>query len=78
MSDQAIYNIVKLRSAQAGIPTISPHDMRRSLATTLLNERKEPIKRVQKILRHADIRTTALYISDDDEENRLAISQLRT
>jgi len=77
MSEQSIYNIVRSRSNQAGIPPLSPHDMRRSLATDLLNKQKEPIKRVQQIMRHSDIRTTAIYIRDDEEENRIAISSLR-
>jgi len=77
MSEQSIYNIVRSRSNQAGIPPLSPHDMRRSLATDLLNKQKEPIKRVQQIMRHSDIRTTAIYIRDDEEENRKAISSLR-
>lgn len=77
MSEQSIYNIVRGRSQQAGIPLISPHDMRRSLATDLLNEKKVPIKRVQNIMRHADIRTTAIYVRDDEDENRKAIKSLR-
>jgi len=77
MSEQSIYNIVRMRSNQAGIPPVSPHDMRRSLASDLLNKKKEPIKRVQKIMRHSDIRTTAIYIRDDEEANRKAISTLR-
>jgi len=78
MSEQSIYNIVRSRSQQAGIPLISPHDMRRSLATHLLNEKNVPIKRVQNIMRHADIRTTAIYVRDDEDENRKAINGLRS
>lgn len=77
LSEQSIYNIVRNRSKEAGIPLLSPQDMRRSLAIDLLNKKNISLKNAQNIMRHADIRTTVLYSRSDVDEIRNTIVNLR-
>lgn len=60
MTNQAIYNILKKRSEQAGVPDFSPHDMRRSFVSDLLDAGAD-IATVAKMAGHASVNTTARY-----------------
>jgi site-specific recombinase XerD len=78
LSDVAIRDILKRTALLAGIDpsSLSPHDMRRSRITHLLDEGYK-LRDVQALARHANANTTAKYDRSDREENlrRLINSQ---
>lgn len=60
---------------EVGIPTGSIYLARHSYATTLLRSGTN-IRVVQRLLRHSDLSTTAIYTAVDEDEMRAAVNRL--
>jgi integrase len=60
LGEKGIYLMVKRYGALAGMPAITPHDLRRALGTHLLKVTGN-IRIVQEILGHSNVNTTQAY-----------------
>lgn len=69
MNRNIIYEIVKVYAEKAGLEDVSPHTLRHSFATHLVQNRAD-IRSVQQMLGHADISTTQIYTHMTDTHLR--------
>jgi len=74
-SVQAIYQILQRRSDQAGIAPVSPHDLRRTVISVLLESGVDLVK-VSKMVGHTDPKVTARYDRRPELENAAAAARL--
>lgn len=75
MSSEAVLLILKKRSAEAGIEYFSPHDLRRTFCSDLLDAGVD-IVTVQKLVGHASPLTTSKYDRRGEETKRKAVQNL--
>jgi len=71
MTEQAIYYLLNVRGESAGIKHFSPHDLRRSFITELLDKGAD-ISTVQKLAGHSSIQTTVRYDRRGEKAKRKA------
>lgn len=75
MTPQAIYNMLNKRAQEAGIKNFSPHDLRRTFISHLLDKGAD-LATVSKMAGHANIQTTARYDQRPEEAKRKAAELL--
>ena len=75
MTEQAIYNLLLSRAEKAKINRFSPHDLRRSFISDLLDKGAD-ISVVSSLAGHANIQTTAKYDRRGEEAKKKATGLL--
>jgi len=76
LSTQAIWYVLARRAEQAKVKDISPHDLRRSFVSDLLDKGAD-ISTVQKLAGHANIQTTQRYDKRGEQTKRDAVAMLK-
>lgn len=77
LSPQAVYYILKSRQKQAGVASFSPHDLRRTTITDML-EADIDVLTVSAIAGHASADTTRRYDKRPEDTKRAAAEKLRS
>jgi len=75
MTPKTIYKMLAKRATEAGVKSFSPHDMRRTFVSDLLDAGAD-ITTVSKMAGHASVTTTAHYDRRPEEAKRKAASLL--
>ncbi len=71
ISSQTVYEIIVRRYKESGLERLTPHDLRRTYATNLL-ESGTDIFIVQELMGHSHLNTTKTYDKRGDEEKVIA------
>jgi site-specific recombinase XerD len=71
LTGQAIYNMLRKRASEAGVSAFSPHDLRRTFISHLLDAGAD-LSAVRQLAGHSSISTTARYDRRDESMKRSA------
>ena len=75
VSPGRIWHIIREAAFRAGLPPMSPHDLRRTYATTLLAAGKD-LATVQRLMGHSNPKTTAAYDRRSAEDDAKAVEDV--
>lgn len=76
MTDQAVLVILKRRATEANVAPFSPHDLRRTMITRLL-EQGADLLHVQQLAGHADVSTTQRYDRRGEQSKKDSAAKLQ-
>jgi integrase len=76
MTDQGMYGVILRRAKAAGIENVSPHDLRRSFVSNLLELGVDLVSTSQ-LCGHSNVQTTARYDRRTEETKKRASKVLR-
>lgn len=75
LSPSAVARLVEAARLRAGVAPFTPHDLRRSFGTTLL-DRGVDLSMVQKLMGHESVNTTTIYDRRGEREKSAAVGKL--
>ena len=75
INGELVYSLVKRYFKELGLPTVTPHDLRRTYITRLLDQGAD-LNTVRQMAGHSDISTTVIYDKRDDKTMRKAADEL--
>jgi len=74
MSDQSVRSILRRYTKDAGIRHITPHMLRHTVATLLLEEGVD-LRHIQRLLGHSSITTTTIYVQVSERSQRQVLAR---
>jgi integrase/recombinase XerD len=74
LSDQSIRAVLRRYAAKLGVRRITPHMLRHTVATLLLEEGAD-LRHIQRLLGHSSITTTTLYVHVSERSQRQALER---